>query len=560
MALYSTFFESILAELSPLLSRILSTDVSKAIALDLEYVLNRAYSEGYTFLVTKLSQLGKAFETSAVTCKPLEIPMGFNILGKSRLPSLFNSIIKIGWTMDGRPRFTEDYQKFGKELAFCMQALRQLTLAFSKVSDVDCIQSIEESEKSFEERISRDFNLSVSSKVLNKSRKLLSSIFLEEERLKPELAQWESIPFGRHGPGAVANRESGREKWNFQHVPGIDDQIYFWNSVPDLDESTRNRVARLAVVPKDYKSNRCICIEPKELQFAQQGLMQILFSLISNHPLASSEIDFHNQIPSQLLCRNLDMCTIDLKDASDTVSLQLARLLLPREVFRLLTKYRSNLIELGDGTVVRSKIFATMGSAICFPIETLIFWAIARSVGELKGVSTFHIRVFGDDVIVPQWIYGDVIEVFESCGFIINPSKTCAWPSLVRESCGAWMVNGNECNVVKFSVTDPKTASDYLSLWNQANNLGLYWHGLLDGTKNCLRQFCKTCVSPSGKFGDTRWSKQLQRIERWMPVLSRRRGCSSLPGYSSLYAWIVGNDTRPCSSGIQKVQWNWSGD
>jgi len=228
MTLPQTFFEAIIGDLIPLFSLIHGRDVKRELTLDLHYILDRIRCEGNSFLSSQLSHLGKAVELSAITGSYLSVPHGMSYHKESRLPKLFHTIFCIGWTSDGKPRFTEDYLRFRSELAFSLQALRQLTLAFSKVTDVKCLVTNEESVNGFISRITNPRPITCHTRVLSRARQLLKSVLCEADELHPELAQWDAIPFGRHGPGAVANREKGARKWYFQCVPGITHQLYNW--------------------------------------------------------------------------------------------------------------------------------------------------------------------------------------------------------------------------------------------------------------------------------------------------------------------------------------------
>jgi hypothetical protein len=82
---------------------------------------------------------------------------------------------------------------------------------------------------------------------------------------------------------------------------------------------------------------------------------------------------------------------------------------------------------------------ATMGSAVCFPIETIVFYSISKAVLQLFGY-TGDPYVYGDDIIVPTKYAGYVMDVLEAYGFVVNREKSFTNPRLAfRESCG---VNG----------------------------------------------------------------------------------------------------------------------
>jgi len=561
-----------------------SSLVSK-IRLDLNYVLERVRNEGDAFVCTVLPNLGKAAELSAITGSTLEVPKGFNLFGKTRLPVFLHSLFKLGWEDDGTPVFTLEKGEWRtRNLAVCLQLIRQVTLAFSKVEDFDCMQTPEDASSGFHQRISKVPDIHAKSWVLREARRLIREVLMDGESLHPMLAQWETIPIGRHGPGAVAGGEKGASKWDFCEVAGTAQDLYFWSDdeqylYPLGDE--RPRTARLCIVPKDYKSLRCICIEPKELQFAQQGLKDVLVEIISSHPLTNRSIDFFDQTKNQELCKNLALATLDLKDASDGVSLRLARILFPKELFVLLTRYRSSNVELLDGQVVKTNCLATMGSALCFPLETLIFWAIVQAITSKKSKQRVQtVRVFGDDIVLPLDVAEEVVTQLEFCGFTVNRSKSCIGKTLVRESCGTWAVGGKNCNVVKFHSRSCTSLKAWLALVEQAKRLTTIWSSsLAHATVTTILASCDAFLGmrvdndPKGKvhsmryvFGSkgqfhldlySRYNTQLCRSEVRVPILSRGLGASTLPGYKGLYAWLTGTDTRPWPLGTDKVKMAW---
>ena len=84
---------------------------------------------------------------------------------------------------------------------------------------------------------------------------------------------------------------------------------------------------------------------------------------------------------------------------------------------------------------IRLKKFAPMGSALCFPIECIIFGSIVRLANREKGVNT-EFRVYGDDLVVDDRIFLKVIELLEVFGFRVNVDKTFFPYHPFKESCG----------------------------------------------------------------------------------------------------------------------------
>jgi len=521
------------------------------------YLKLRLESEGLVLLVRSLPVMGKAIETSIITGEPLKVPSGFRKHWRSELPSLLYGCFRTLFDDSGHPLGAKS-----PEAVYRFYVLRQVFMAFSKAVDMPSRMTLEEAKASFKERIVEEPTITTPSWLLNRARALIRRVVMDGDRLHPMLAQWVEIPFGRHGPGAVAMKEKGLLKWSFRRIPGADLRLYRFNDRSTPPQGLAKPISRLAIVPKDFKSLRSICIEPKEFQFAQQGLWDILRSLINENPLTRRSINFNHQEYNARLCKRSDVATIDLKDASDRVRLKLCRLLFPKEFFRLVTRYRSREIQI-DQDRVRPTCFASMGSALCFPIETLVFWAIARSA--LHPMTEYKpLRVFGDDIVCPKEDAPYLVKILETCGFKVNCDKTCI-DSPIRESCGAFTYAGKDTGIVRFRYTRCESARAWISLTESCklltkmNNLSASYAMLLE-----LKQFWHV---PFGRMGfphsshgfscQSRWNANLQRREFRVPTLKLRRGHEELLGDAGLYAWLVGNSTRPSSLGTDKVKVGW---
>lgn len=185
---------------------------------------------------------------------------------------------------------------------------------------------------------------------------------------------------------------------------------------------------RVQLVPKTWKIDRVICIEPSANGFCQQAL-----GICIRSKLLSVGIDLSDQSRNQhaAFCALADdLATLDLEMASDTLSLECVKLLLPPKWFSLLASLRS------ERTLVEGKWrylekFSSMGNAYNFELETLIFYALAKAV-----CMDDPVLVYGDDIVVHNKHYDDVIALYTFAGFKINQSKSFRSPSRFYESCG----------------------------------------------------------------------------------------------------------------------------
>jgi len=244
------------------------------------------------------------------------------------------------------------------------------------------------------------------------------------------------------------SHESGTASWEhpFECVPFetkvrlVDQRI----AMVDYNEVT--------FVPKDAKTHRSIAIEPR-LNVA----LQLSVGTFFKECLKRAGCDLTDQTRNQELARigsltssdgdSKDPVTIDLEMASDTLSIELVRELLPVEWFELLDDLRSREGLLQKTTVVKWEKFSSMGNGFTFELESMIFYALAQAVSDTTDQSNWfsdtfgpayryaYVSVFGDDIIVPGSMAAPLIEVLRFCGFRTNLEKTFL-SGPFRESCG----------------------------------------------------------------------------------------------------------------------------
>lgn len=531
------------------LSRALFFDMSRLhpsayLPKDISYFQTRLAAEGEKFLCTTLPLLGKAVEQALILEEPLVVPLGWHLEKGTRRPIFLNHLFIEVFDEEGRPLDPTDRSKMAVLL------IRQLTLLWSKIESGVDPDLAKRSVSEF--KVRTEVARPLKGEHLGYTRELVRRVVDCDLPESLELKEFLKTPWGRHGPGAVADRAAPCEKWDFSRWPGLQEELFLLNDHAKLPsrELAYQPPARVVTVPKDFKGPRVICIEPKENQFAQQGLMDILYRLLSKHPLTKRSISFWNTLPSQDLCYRDNICTIDLKDASDCLSIGLARAVFPRWFFSLVTRYRTRSVSYQD-LVWKPKCLATMGNACCFPLQTLTFWAIARSVLYLNKWSdgtraVDPLRVFGDDIIAPRWAGPLIIKALEGSGFVINKSKTCLH-TLVKESCGEWVYAGESQRLVKVKaacVSNVQSWLAYLDYSVQARQLGLV------ALAAAMETLCANFL-PSTSIR-RRWNRKLQRLEFLLPTFAMVGRSAELSGYTGLYAWFVRNDTAPFLNGTWK--------
>jgi hypothetical protein len=324
-----------------------------------------------------------------------------------------------------------------------------------------------------------------------------------------------------HGPGATADRLRGNAKYDLAYWPRRLDTVFPYTEfgVPGHGIKYQHRVdrvrfsdldqeepSRMVLVPKTMKTPRVIAAEPTALQYMQQAIARPLVRLLEAdiHPFAGM-IGFTDQTANQDMARigskDGSLATLDMKEASDRVSLRQALALAKNfPWFRdALEATRSLATQLPpskrgtNGRVIPLRKFAAMGSALCFPIEAMCFLTAVfigierkliaegrrerltqRTIESFKG----SVRVYGDDIIVPVDCVPYVVETFALLGWKVNSHKSF-WTGLFRESCGGDFYGGLDVTPVRVRREMPasrKAASEVASAVSTRNQF--YMAGL----------------------------------------------------------------------------------
>ena len=139
------------------------------------------------------------------------------------------------------------------------------------------------------------------------------------------------------------------------------------------------RGSRATTVDKTTDKRRMICVEPTCNMFLQQGLMQMLYKRMRVFGLDVETLPERNKYLAYISSIIGNLATIDWSSASDTVSSKLIEWLLPPMWLEVVTKTRSHFTTIG-GRSVKLAMVSTMGNAVTFPLETLVFWTYAHAV------------------------------------------------------------------------------------------------------------------------------------------------------------------------------------
>jgi hypothetical protein len=316
----------------------------------------------------------------------------------------------------------------------------------------------------------------------------------------------------KHGPGATADGLKGNFKFHqLEWTERLDEYFPFgeyafpnWRSYMERSdlrvlEPGAERPSKVISVPKTMKTPRLIAVEPTCMQYMQQGMLDLFIRNLRKWergdkvtPHLWKMIGFDDQTPNQRMAQmgSIDgaYATLDLSEASDRVSMWHVETLLENHQFLLgaVLACRSSKASVLGKTISLNK-FASMGSALCFPFEAMVFLTavlagismeLNRPLNEadIKSFSS-QVRVFGDDIIVPQRFALAVVETLELLGFKVNSSKSF-WTGRFRESCGKEYYGGLDVSIVKVRQELPTQRRDTqeiisaVSMRNQFFELG----------------------------------------------------------------------------------------
>jgi hypothetical protein len=188
--------------------------------------------------------------------------------------------------------------------------------------------------------------------------------------------------------------------------------------------------------------------------YYQQGLMSLLVETIESHPLTRGSVNFTDQQVNQVKARegsiSRKLATLDLKDASDRLSLDVVRWLFPDRWYRALcaVRSRSTVIDIPSQGSMRVPLLkhAPMGSATCFPVMALVIWALIKAAHFARRAP--QVYVYGDDIICSTDESQSVMDLLESVGFAVNRGKSFYTATPFRESCGKEYWDGSDVTPV----------------------------------------------------------------------------------------------------------------
>jgi hypothetical protein len=262
-----------------------------------------------------------------------------------------------------------------------------------------------------------------------------------------------------HGGNARGERSYYKWLWMRYKDSGPSRSFLCFRYSLALVTSVRN-ASRFSTVPKNVEKDRPINLEPSVAILLQRQVGEGVRRVLKDH--CDVDLD-HLADKHRLLISKRGLATLDLQNASDSISLTLCEFLFPKWFVDLLSKTRSPFVEGLDGHYYMTEKLSSMGCGFTFEVMTLVLLSLGRQIDP-------NFSVFGDDIIVSKNVAEEVITDLESVGFVINKEKSFV-DGPFRESCGAnW--HDDHGYIRSFDFRWPTSIHDCIVLHNKAFALG----------------------------------------------------------------------------------------
>nr|QDH88078.1 MAG: RNA-dependent RNA polymerase [Leviviridae sp.] len=524
---------------------------------DVETLRERVEHEGDSFITISLPSFCRDFERSLDERRVS--PGSFASFKKkkgSKIPAFLQGFLSHVFGSDGA--------LLPKPRVDCIRSVRQVCLFGKKIERTCSKERVVDATLSFKQCDAEVADEAPTDELWMTAKKV-ASVILRALPLSQGPFMDTLIP--RHGPGATREHISGNQKWRFSrwherleevgftydrfgrasNLATAEDLVSWPYLVPPEDEEP----VRVVFVPKTLRSPRVIAVEPVCMQYAQQALSRLLVRQLEDCRFTAGHMNFSdqtvNQVLSQIASGDGRYATLDMSEASDRVSKACVHdLLSAAPVFRrLVMAARSQQAQTPDGEVIPLKKFASMGSALCFPMEALMFFtSIIASRLNRAGVRVTHdsvhtfgrdVFVYGDDLIVPVSEAAAICDDLESLGLKVNRHKSF-WTGKFRESCGVDCYDSVKVTPVYLRRDPPADRADVHGLLSAIATANQLFQADYTKAAAALREAVEDLLGklpevPTGspacgwqfhseESPRRRWNRDLQRAEMlaWVPT------------------------------------------
>nr|UUW21139.1 MAG: RNA replicase beta chain [Sanya steitz-like virus 5] len=351
---------------------------------------------------------------------------------------------------------------------------------------------------------------------------------------------------GRHGPGAVSDLKNGEDKYLFPSwsrrlssvfPPAVMMTHWGWAEFGIPDSWGSPAISKLIAVPKTYDKPRLIASEPTANMWCQQAILKWIRRNMTD--VASTMIDFSSQEPSRVMALHasqgdalaIPLATIDLESASDRLLCSTVEKLFAPNPSLLLALMASRSVGIRSEVVSKQTSvmckYAPQGNATTFPVQSLTYATMALSSlivswGLDRGSITKellldlgrHLRVFGDDIIIPVDAVMHFGILAKHMLLKVNVDKTHI-SGKFRESCGMDAYNGVNVTPLYLSSLKPKpTSLSSLASWVAvSNNARIRGYTMMsEYLADCIPGKWRRCIptSPTPQEGLWLWHPTLR--------------------------------------------------
>lgn len=516
---------------------------------DLQTIEARVKEEGLSFLTITLPSFCQDFTRS------LEVgfisPTLFRSFAKSgSIPAFLQGMVGLIFDRETGRSCHETNSLHPAFVSTIIDSIRQICLCFKKMELVCTPKRVQQALDGYT-TIEKSFGVFALPQEEQANFQLVSSLLWNPilDHIDPDSA------ISRHGPGTTADGRLGNQKYRWlrwhrrleSYFPFLEHAYTYGMGilgVKELDlvkfvEPEGELPVKVIPVPKTMKGPRIIATEPCCMQYAQGGLARLLMEAIEASPVTGGHINFSDQSVNQDLALLSSMtgrlATIDLSDASDRVPLSLALSMFdtnPR-LRGAVSACRSTRAKLPDGTIIGPlKKFASMGSALCFPIEAMYFYTLCvKALLEIQNLPVSRrniynvsreVYVYGDDILVPTIFATAVLDHLQKYNCKVNSSKTF-WTGKFRESCGTDAFNGRRVTPVYLRKVIPKNRQQVSELISYVSTANLFYKKGYWRTCSLMFNIVERVLGP------------LPYVSETSPVLGR----TSFLGYRSVSRWNV---------------------
>jgi hypothetical protein len=383
----------------------------------------------------------------------------------------------------------------------------------------------------------------------------------------------------KHGPGAVTDLPESRFKYDFPNWPAKLEHHFPYDYCGsstmeiygDVYPCNHEPPSVLIAVPKTAKAPRLIAKEPVAHQWCQQLTADFLVREMTKI-FGRDFVTINDQEPSRrmaaLASLRGDLVTVDLKSASDRLScwaIERAWRANP-SVLNAIHASRTRWLReeispsLGENYILLRK-FATQGTALTFPVQSIFFLCCVLACLPGRTLSGYRkrfkstVRVFGDDIIMPNTGYADLMLLLRYLGLVVNEDKTFS-TGFFRESCGLDAFMGVDVTPVKPKSISADTPTGRQSLVDFSNNLhraGMWRaaEAALSTLPDWVRKNLPVVGPSSGAQGlasycgskvdhlSSRWNPRLHRQEVRVWGLRSQSRRKQANGMSAMLQWFT---------------------